>query len=489
MRNKKDAIITAVIFVTGIFLLAWNIGHESFWADEAFTGVMIRHSFADIYEFCKMEMHSAFYYWMLKIFSLIFGSGEISLRVFSLLGTLALAGLGPTAIKRLFNPIAGWMFSAAVFLAPGLVAYSQEARMYTWGAFFTTAMALYAFLAQREGKRRDMILFGVFLFCAMYTHLLGMVSSFFFNAIFLSVLLFKKNYSFIKKYLITAGIVAVLFLPRLYYVIEQAKIVKKNFWIGPVTKMKIIQSIQFVFGLKFDYDKLTTVISIIVILSVLITLIYLIIKKDKNSGLLLTLLSSYVAAFLFLIFYSYAISPILEPRYTLIFAPWLIAVFACGLYRFHKIAGIAVITLYCILSFSVNLNTYNKRYNGYMKEAVEDIKNRIKPDHVFVHVGEHTLGAFTYYFPEHKHYFLINKRSKVYWYLEIFKKYGGYGPELKDLIGDAKNIWIADRMWGFNTGVFDKQFYKLGTPDYSATYMQEPKHSWFTPFVKYYKID
>jgi uncharacterized membrane protein len=357
MLNKKETIITSVIFVIGIPLLAWNIGHESFWADEAFTGVMVRHTFADIFEFCKMEMHSPLYYWMLRFFSLIFGSGEISLRVFSLLGTVALAGLGPTAIKRLFSPFAGWIFSAAIFLAPGLVAYSQEARMYTWGAFFTTAMALYAFLAQREDKRRDMILFGVFLFCAMYTHLLGMVSSFFFNVIFLSVLLFKKNYIFLKKYLITAGIIAISFLPRLYYVIGQAKLVKEDFWIGPVTKMKVLQSIQFVFGLKFDYDKFTGLITILVILSVLISLIYLKIKKDKNSGLLLTLLASYAAAFIFLIIYSYTVSPILEPRYTLIFAPWLITVFACGLYRFHKIAAIAIIAVYCILSFSVNLNT------------------------------------------------------------------------------------------------------------------------------------
>jgi hypothetical protein len=485
MKNKKELIVTALIFLVGTALLAFRISKESFWADEAFTGVLIRHSFSDIYELCKVEMHSAFYYWGVRLFSLIFGSGEISLRVFSLLGTVSLAALGPTAVKRLFSRDAGLVFAVSVFLAPGLLAYSQEARMYTWAAFFTAAMALYAYLSLREKKKKDLILFSIFLISAMYTHILGMVASFFFNIIFIGVIFAKKDFSFFKKYSIAAGIAALLFIPRLYYIVEQASRVNDNFWIGPYSTEKLINSIQFLFGLKFWGSPLSLILTAFVLTISISSLVYLIIKRDKNLALLLSLAGGYSATIMFLIAYSILLKPILEPRYTLVIGGWMLLFFACSMYRCHRAVIIIVMLIYCGLAFSINRETYNHRYNGPMREVIEDLEPRIENDHVFVHTDEHTLGTFTYYFPNHKHYFLVNEKSTVFWYLEIFKPYGDYGPNLEELIGNAESIWFVDRIYGFNNNLFDAQFQDFGSVEYSNTYMVG--RSWYKPFVKLYK--
>ena len=67
----------------------------------------------------------------------------------------------------------------------------------------------------------------------MYTHIIGLVGSFFFNFIVLIFILVKRNITFLKKYAIAAGVAALLFVPRLFVLFEQASTVNKNFWIPP----------------------------------------------------------------------------------------------------------------------------------------------------------------------------------------------------------------------------------------------------------------
>jgi uncharacterized membrane protein len=50
------------------------------------------------------------------------------------------------------------------------VAQAQNARMYTWAAFFITATATYLYLAVTENKTKDWVFFGVGAVLGLYTH-------------------------------------------------------------------------------------------------------------------------------------------------------------------------------------------------------------------------------------------------------------------------------------------------------------------------------
>jgi uncharacterized membrane protein len=64
---------------------------------------MARHSFTDIIRSSAGDNHPPFYFILTKIITFIFGDEVWALRTGSLLGVLALAGLGLGPIKRIFG--------------------------------------------------------------------------------------------------------------------------------------------------------------------------------------------------------------------------------------------------------------------------------------------------------------------------------------------------------------------------------------------------
>jgi len=121
--------------------------NESFWLDEATVGVLAREmSFSQIIgDFALGDFHPPLYYLIVKAWSSIFGSSEVSLRLVSLffgVGSVYLVYLiGKTVKSRVFGNLAAFIFS----INPLHVYYSREARMYAMSTFFVT-LCFYSFI-------------------------------------------------------------------------------------------------------------------------------------------------------------------------------------------------------------------------------------------------------------------------------------------------------------------------------------------------------
>jgi uncharacterized membrane protein len=138
-----------------------GLTHESLWFDESYTAALVNHNMPDIINITGGDNHPPLYYLMLHIFHLVFGSSVLSLRAFSMIGALALAAWGVGPVRRALNNKTAIIYTVLTLTMPITVAMAQETRMYSWAAFFVTGSALYGYLAQKEGKISDWMLFGV----------------------------------------------------------------------------------------------------------------------------------------------------------------------------------------------------------------------------------------------------------------------------------------------------------------------------------------
>lgn len=138
----------SILYVFIAAFLARLIGiTQSFWLDEATTTNVVKHlSFSDIIsKFSVTDFHPPLYYLFMKGWTSLFGFSEVSMRMPSILFSLA-AGwfIYKTVLKLSTKTVAFW--STVFFLFnPLIVYYSQEARMYMMTVFWFT-LALYFYV-------------------------------------------------------------------------------------------------------------------------------------------------------------------------------------------------------------------------------------------------------------------------------------------------------------------------------------------------------
>lgn len=147
-------VILILIFALILRLISLN---QSLWLDEATTVLVSKLTLTDLFtKFLPGDFHPPLYYLFMNGWVRIFGFGEISLRISSILfgvGTIYFIYL---ITKKLFDAKTGIIASVLVATSGLLIYYSQEARMYSLAAFLVT-LIFYLYL------QRKWILFAIFL--------------------------------------------------------------------------------------------------------------------------------------------------------------------------------------------------------------------------------------------------------------------------------------------------------------------------------------
>ena len=121
-------------FLTLVFL---TISKASIWFDEAFSAYIIRFNFAEIWHYTSVDVHPPLYYFLLKIWSVFFGSSDFALRSLSVFFGFLTIILAYFLVKRLYNKKIALLAISFLAISPMLIRYSQEARMYTMVAFLS----------------------------------------------------------------------------------------------------------------------------------------------------------------------------------------------------------------------------------------------------------------------------------------------------------------------------------------------------------------
>lgn len=137
------------ILLLGLILRLVSL-NQSFWLDEATSGLVARNfNFGEIIsKFSPGDFHPPFYYLLLKVWSMIFGTSEIALRSLSVIFGVASIYLVYLIGKKISDKKVG-LIAAVLLATSGLhVYYSQEARMYTLATLLVSFL-VYSFLKEK----------------------------------------------------------------------------------------------------------------------------------------------------------------------------------------------------------------------------------------------------------------------------------------------------------------------------------------------------
>ncbi len=439
-----------VLILIGFFHLTSNIGHEGLWFDESYSAAIINQSFADIISIAAEDSHPPLYFLALKVFSMIFGRTESSLRLFSVIGVLALALLGAGPVRRAFDKFTGVIFSLLVVIIPMSLSIGQDARMYTWAAFFVTGTVLYGYLSARDGKKADFIMLSFFSIASAYIHYYALLAATIANAILFLYFLRSSNKKRRYGYFVSAGVAVVCYIPWIVTLISQISRVSKDFWIPPVNGYTVWHSLLFPFEAKFDSGYPFVIPSFIGSLIFIFAGLWFTLKnKDKKGMLSAFAVSVYILTLVSAVVVSELVRPIFVTRYIFPVVGLFLLSMSYGItrikYKDFSLFAVAIILMFSFVPYSkINMNYYN----GPIKELKYYMEENIKPDDVFIHYDEHTFGVLSYYYPEHEHFLCLEEGIHGYSGYKAFSPVGTAGADVSSFIKGHDNIWVIGRAGG-----------------------------------------
>ncbi|MDO8689549.1 MAG: glycosyltransferase family 39 protein [Dehalococcoidia bacterium] len=191
-ETKLKAMVIALV-LAGFGLRAFRLDNQSIWSDEGFS-IWASKDLANISSLAaSSDIHPPLYDWLLHFWILLAGSSEYATRFLSVFfGVAALAvifQLGRSLLGR--SGVAFTVLVAAV--APFLVYYSQETRMYSTALFFSLVSALAAIRWLRGSRSWAWLaLYIVASTAATYTHYYTWLIFAFLNCIVLGWFWFAK---------------------------------------------------------------------------------------------------------------------------------------------------------------------------------------------------------------------------------------------------------------------------------------------------------
>ncbi len=224
---KNPLFVLCLILILGLVLRLLDINKTSFWYDEAFTGDILKLSWKEMFAVIAADkVHPPLFYILIRLWSVIFGITQFSLRSFSVFCGLGTIGLAYIVGKEFFNknkfPILGIVLAFVIAISPFFVTYSVEARAYSFLAFLALGLAytVVKFLDSviRKEKIKYLILAIVLSIILCCTHYLQIV---YVIAVLCAGIIYKLVFtekSLNKKWLLASLSVAVAIVLVLIFV-------------------------------------------------------------------------------------------------------------------------------------------------------------------------------------------------------------------------------------------------------------------------------
>lgn len=215
----KNRFFWPLLLGVALLLRLWQIT-AALWYDEVFSALMAGLPLPLLLEAAAGDVHPPTYYLLLSAIGMVAGAGEIAMRLPSLLASMALIPLAYRLARSLrANTTTARLVALITALAPYQLYYSIEARSY---ALLSLAVGLAALgLVER---RYWLAVAGSLI--ALYLHNTG--------GVFLAPL-WLVSLRNERRYWLAGAVVAVGYLPGLWWAVAQAGHITGNYWVPPLT--------------------------------------------------------------------------------------------------------------------------------------------------------------------------------------------------------------------------------------------------------------
>ena len=490
-RPKTDFAFLAAALVTFITITLFNVTNAAIWFDEAFSSYLIQFNYFDIAKYTSTDVHPPLFYWFLKSWTTLFGTGEFGLRSMSIFFAVATIVVTFFLARRLFGRKVALVSLLFLTLSPMLVRYADEARMYTMVAFIVVS-ATYVLIKAIEAKqKRWWVFYGILVGLGMWTH-------YFVALIWLAHWAWHawSTYSkgatfkvwwkkFFDKNWVLAHIVAVgVFLPWLYFMVKQLGIVQAaGFWIGPVGVDTPVNYATNVFyylehGQVHSWVALA-LLAIVVLIIVLIPKVYKSFTKPEKSKFMLI---SSIAWVPFILLFLSSLPPLRSSfveRYLIsaiiALMVFMAVVLVVGTKKWRPILrALPILLIAGMMIFGITnvykYGNYNKNSNVHVvtREAIKEIQATGKPGEPIIATTPWVFyEAIPYTTAEHPVYFIDAGTQYIYGSLDMLKDNDLH--KIKDLDAFAKQnpvIWYLGQAETGDIAPYKDSWVKLQTVAY-----------------------
>ncbi len=441
----------------------------SVWFDEAFGAYLIRFDFWQVTTYTAADVHPPLYYWFLKLWSMVFGTGEVGLRSMSIFfGGVAII-FAYLLVKRLFGRRAAIFSLLLMALSPMFIRYSQEMRMYTLVAAIVMSATYVLTLAMETGKCKLWIVYGILISLGMWTHYfaaLAWLAHWVWRAFVVGTTETRKDFIrkfFSKEWIIAHAVAIGLFaawVPALIFQLLNVQI--NGFWIPPVTPTTLPNYLTNVLYYQ-DQDTVyswVTLFFMITLAGLLIGAVWLyrrLNNKDRQSFALIGALSFVPIVLLFL-----ASMPPLRPSFVdryLIPTTLALMLFAGVILAFVTKAkkkllpiGLTVVTILS-LGFGIynvyELGNYNKnlRTSNNTRQALEVVWEKGRSGEPIITDGPWVFyEAIFYTSDKHPVYFPDASTDYKYGSLNMLREHDyGKVKDLKEFGQKHDTVWYVSR--------------------------------------------
>ncbi len=447
-----------------------TITKSSIWFDEAFGAYLIRFDFWEIARYTAADVHPPFYYWILKMWSMVFGASELALRSMSLVFMVIALIFAFLITKRLFGRHAAWISLLVMIVSPMILRYSQEMRMYALVSAIAFAATYVLVIATASSKRSHWAVYGILVGLGMLTHYFSLL-------IWLShwvwrASLVKEKRDNIKEFSrrfftrdwIIAHIIAVgIFLPWVPSLVSQISDVQTNgFWIPPVVPATIT---NYFTNILFYQDQETlNPWATLVFLGLSIGIISLAVKicsrisPAQRRGYLLIAAIAFIPMILIFLASMPPLRPSFIDRYlipstiaTALFIGITIAL-SRGYVRKKWLVGLTVAMVGAMVFGQYNvteLGNYNKtlHHSNNTRQMIEAITQRAdKGEPIVADTPWLFYEAIFYSTPDHPVYFIDASTRYEYGSLDMLRENDQF--KIKDLDAFAQEhpvVWYLGR--------------------------------------------
>lgn len=421
MKKVQGAqIVICIIFIAACFMRIYNIYRYNLWHDELTSNIFSRailnnaiymsnyrqYDFSSFLNIAKHYPPSIFYYCIVYVYSLLFGSGQ-SLRVISVVFSLFSLVIF-YFLSRLFLNRKDSIYAFLIMaINPFHLWYAQEARPYSMACFFTI-LTVYSYIrALRVNKFWCWVVFTflsmLVLHTSYYSIFLLMVTG--------VILLFREYRRCVKAWSLSIITALLLFMPILLIIRGQLDIMINGFWLVPPTLETLFNTFA-VFNFGYSAARWQYYAGSGVLLFLFAYCLYSYYRKDRKSAAIIFMFLTLPIAITYL--FSIFVFPIYFSRYLLIFSPFYYIVIAGGIGAIRRkiIRRIVMVTVAVLILISaVNYhhgfmlsNPYGEdfyfgvHYKKDYKGLIESIDHNLRDSDTVIAADVQSLHIILSYF-------------------------------------------------------------------------------------------
>lgn len=408
IKSKLDLKILNIILiiVVSFFLLLTASQSKDIWYDETFSLGLARHSIKDLISLTAQDVHPPLYYILLKFATLPFPESIIAGKIFSVIPVILLLSISTFFFTKEFDSEHAFFFNILFSSTYSYLYYAVEMRMYSWCLLFCFLCCIFSFYIIKNNEWKYYLLYVLFAECGAYSHYwtaFGLAINF----LMLMIISVTKERKCLAKFILTAIIGILLYLPWAKVVLMQVRTVANDYWIGPVTIKKILTWLVFV----FPSDGILKLVSSLFIFYCL----YKFLKQSKikeieTQFLLINFLTPFVLIICATII-SIVMKPVFQSKYLIPVNIFLLFFFTPALFKIKVnpkvISFFITVGIMIVIQQNIFLLTEEKSLGKEDAKFEDVMKNNITEKTVFVFdkdVSGYLPYTIAYKYPENRIY-------------------------------------------------------------------------------------